>query len=115
MLEISSTTEPNLLLISLKGDITSASAPQFEQALASYLAGGGAPFWLFDLEALSFTSSAGLRVFLAYAKKVKKAGGRLVLCSVQASVLEVLEISGFTQILTLAKDASEGRSLLSKP
>ncbi|MFA5262409.1 MAG: STAS domain-containing protein [Opitutaceae bacterium] len=114
MLEITQTAEQGLLRIALKGDITSASAPQLEQALAASFQGTSSPRWLLDLEALSFTSSAGLRVFLSYAKKIKNAGGRLVLCGVQASVLEVLEMSGFTQILTLAPTADDARRLLAQ-
>jgi anti-sigma B factor antagonist len=112
MLEISSIPNQGFLRIILRGDITSASAPQLDQALAVCLVEGSPPRWLLDLGGLAFTSSAGLRVFLAYAKKIKTAGGTLVFCSVQQAVYEVLEISGFTQILTIAPDAEAARPLL---
>lgn len=114
MLEITQTPDQEILKITLKGDITSASAVQFEQALAASFAGAKAPRWLFDLSGLSFTSSAGLRVFLSYAKKIKNAGGRLVLLNAQAAVYEVFDVSGFTKILTFSKDPAEARTLLTK-
>ena len=112
MIAITQTAEPELLLIVLQGEITSTTAPQLDQALAASLAGDAPPRWLLDLGGLTFTSSAGLRVFLTYAKKIRNAGGRLVLCSVQPAVHEVLEVSGFTQILTIAPDAGAARPLL---
>jgi anti-anti-sigma factor len=112
MLEITRIPSQGFLHIALKGEITSATAPQLERALADCLAGDQPRLWLLDLEALPFTSSAGLRVFLTYTKKIKTAGGRLVFCSVQPAVAEVFEVSGFTQILGIAPDAAAARHLL---
>ena len=110
MLEIKSATELTHLHIRLRGELTSATAPQLDTALAVLLAGPAKP-WVLDLEELSFSSSAGLRVFLSYAKKVPNAGGRLVFCAVQPTVLEVLEMSGFTRILSLVSNADAARRL----
>ena len=109
MLDILPTTESGLLVVSLRGEITSASAPGLEQALQAALAGVTPPRCVLDLAGLTFTSSAGLRVFLALAKRIKTAGGRLVFCAVQPAVREVFEVSGFTQILTLVPDLAAAR------
>jgi anti-anti-sigma factor len=113
MFEIIPANETTHTRIALRGELTSATAPQLEAALAALLA-TGAKRWLLDLGALAFSSSAGLRVFLSYAKKIKNASGRLVFCAVQPAVLEVLETSGFTQILTLTPTAEDGRRLLAQ-
>jgi anti-anti-sigma factor len=112
MLEITSTDHPEYLQISLRGEITSASASQLERTLAELLAKGPPPRWLLDLGDLLFTSSAGLRVFLTFAKRTKTAGGRLAFCNVRPAVAEVFEVSGFTQILTIAPDAAAAAVLL---
>lgn len=112
MIEINSTTDQECIHIVLRGELTGATAIQLDLALGDRLAGGQPPRWLLDLGALTYTSSAGLRVFLTYAKKVKAAGGRLVFCSLLPAVAEVFEISGFTQILTIAPDAAAARRLL---
>ena len=109
MLEIVPTSAAGFIHVALRGDITSASAPQLEQALTVALAGQVPPRCVLDLEQLTFTSSAGLRVFLAFAKRIKTAGGQFVLCAVQPAVFEVLEMSGFTRILTLAPDLAAAR------
>ena len=111
MLEVTQKTEAGYLHLVLRGEITSLSAPQLEQTLLGRLAVDPTVRWLLDLGGLTFTSSAGLRVFLAYAKKAKASGGRLVFCSVQPDVFNVLEVSGFTQILTIVRDPEAARPL----
>jgi anti-anti-sigma factor len=109
MLEITSTSATGYLHILLRGQITSTTALQLEQALLAAIAVQAAPQCLLDLSDLVYTSSAGLRVFLTFAKRVKNAGGQLVLCAVQPAVYKVLEMSGFTQILTLVPDVTAAR------
>jgi anti-anti-sigma factor len=114
MFESLPSDEKTHTLVRLRGELTSATAPQLDATLAALLTSGQSR-WLLDLSELTFSASAGLRVFLSYAKKNKNAGGRLVFCSVQPAVLDVLTTSGFTQILTLVPTAAEGRQLLATP
>ncbi|MBK8476171.1 MAG: STAS domain-containing protein [Opitutaceae bacterium] len=111
MLEILPTPAEGFALVTLRGDINSASAPQVEQAITAALAGQNPPRCVLDLSGLTYTSSAGLRVFLACAKRIKTAGGTFVLCAVQPAVYDVLDVSGFTRILTLAPDLAAARLL----
>lgn len=110
MFALTQTDETTHLRISLKGDITSATAPQADAALGAILA-TGRNRWILDLSELTFSSSAGLRVFLSYAKKLKNAQGRLVLAAFQPPVLEVFHVSGFTQIFTITSTVEEARRL----
>ena len=54
---------------------------------------------VFDFSKTDYISSAGLRVVLVAAKKVR-AGGAIALCNANEQVGEVLEISGFLDIIT---------------
>ena len=63
-----------------------------------------------DLEQTSFVSSAGLRVFLATAKKLMAVGGTLRICNANEVVKEVLEMSGFTTILEVKDDLESAMS-----
>lgn len=53
-----------------------------------------------DFTGLEYISSAGLRVLLA-AQKVMNKQGKMVLRGVNSTITEVLEITGFVDILTI--------------
>jgi anti-anti-sigma factor len=56
---------------------------------------------LIDFAEVDFVTSAGLRAVLVLVKKVKAAGGSFALCAVQEPVREVLDITGFTDMLRI--------------
>jgi len=62
---------------------------------------------LVDFEKLDYISSAGLRVLLATAQKLKAEDGALRVCSLNETVQEVFDISGFSTILSVFKTESE--------
>jgi anti-anti-sigma factor len=62
---------------------------------------------LVNLEKLDYISSAGLRVLLVVAKKLKANAGELRICSLNAVVKEVFDISGFDMILPVSASESE--------
>lgn len=53
-----------------------------------------------DMEELAYLSSAGLRVILAAQKQMNKQG-RMIIRKVNDMVMEVFEVTGFTDILTI--------------
>ena len=88
------------VVVSAEGQINSENAPAMEADLLSRVDQGEHRIVL-DLGLLSYISSAGLRVVLLLAKRLKQVGGKLVLCSLQSRVREVFDISGFLAILTV--------------
>jgi anti-anti-sigma factor len=54
-----------------------------------------------DFGKLEYVSSAGLRVLLLGQKEAKKNGGVMTLCGVSPEVMDVFEITGFADILTI--------------
>ena len=65
-----------------------------------------------DFSQLAYISSAGLRVLLMAAKRVKTENGALILCGMQDHIQEVFEISGFLQILTVAGTRQEAEAMI---
>jgi len=73
---------------------------------------GGSDRILFNFTDLNYISSSGLRVLLATAKKLRTSGGKMIVCSLNATVQEVFDISGFGAILNLASNEEEALAAL---
>ncbi len=84
--------------MALIGSFDTNTSPDAESHLNELMADGVTKIVL-DFEALDYISSAGLRVCLSVAKKIKAADGAFRLCNLNETVQEVFDISGFTTIL----------------
>ncbi|MBQ7139436.1 MAG: STAS domain-containing protein [Clostridia bacterium] len=97
-MNINTKQEGGKLTIALEGRLDTSSAPQLEGMLKEALRG------VTDLEMdfadLAYISSAGLRVLLS-AMKVMKKQGSMVVRNVNETVMEVFEITGFADMLTI--------------
>ena len=91
-----------VFIVSAAGQINSANAAEVEKNVLEWVEEGERK-WILDMGGLEYISSAGLRVVLLLAKRLKQNGGHLVLCSLQPHVLEVFDISGFLSILDVAE------------
>ena len=92
--------EGTKLTVALEGRIDTLTAPQLETELAPLL--GGVEALVLDLTQVAYISSAGLRVLLSTHKKMLAAGGSLTISNAVPAVREVFDITGFSDILTLA-------------
>jgi anti-sigma B factor antagonist len=54
-----------------------------------------------DFAKLDYVSSAGLRVLLNVQKRMNVSGGKFIIRNVNESVMEVFEMTGFADILTI--------------
>ena len=85
-----------ILTVALDGRLDTATAPELETFLAENFNGTAA--LVIECEKLIYVSSAGLRVLLATQKKAK---GSMKLIHVCELVMEVFEMTGFADILTI--------------
>ena len=85
--------------IDLKGRIDSSNAPAVEQEIFSRLEGSERAPVVLDCAGLEYISSAGLRVLL----RVKKSNPDLTITGVSSEVYEILEMTGFTEMMTVEK------------
>ncbi len=98
MLSISRVREDGKLTLALEGRLDTISAPELEACLKEEL--GGSEELVLDLEKLDYISSAGLRVLLAAQKTMCRRGG-MKLRGVNKTIMEILEVTGFADILTI--------------
>ncbi|HEY8332147.1 MAG TPA: STAS domain-containing protein, partial [Tardiphaga sp.] len=78
----------DILVLRLSGRLDSSGAPELERVLLEKLASGKKRL-VFDLSALEYVSSAGLRVVLLAGKKLRGVQGKLVLVGIRDMVREV--------------------------
>ena len=86
-------TNGNVTLI-VAGRLDTTTAPELEKELDFT----GITSVEFDLADLEYVSSAGLRVILMVQKNMK---GNFVLKNVKPEIMEIFEITGFADILTI--------------
>lgn len=86
------------LIVSLVGRLDTTTAPELESELNASL--DDVTDLELDFEKLEYVSSAGLRVLLAAQKKMNTKGTMKVK-NVSADIMEVFEITGFSDILTI--------------
>ncbi len=98
-MQIQVTEENGTRILAVEGRIDTVTAPDFEQKLLAELA--SVRNLRIDLEKVVYVSSAGLRAFLTGQKYANKNGVEMSLFHVSDTVIEVLEMTGFMDILTV--------------
>jgi anti-anti-sigma factor len=97
-MDIVMTTESNIAVFSIIGQLDAVTSPELEGRLGRWFEEPGTSLVL-DLNGLDYISSAGLRIILSAAKKMKSRNGKLCLSRLQPRVKEVFQVSGFSSII----------------
>ena len=95
-IEIKRSEEKTILKI--VGRLDTTTAPALDKIINEDIA--DVKNLVLDVKELEYISSAGLRVFLGAQKKMQKIGSMKVI-NVREEVMEVFEITGFSDILTI--------------
>lgn len=85
------------LTIKLEGRLDTITSPELEKELGDL---NGINSIVFDFENLDYISSAGLRTLLSCQKKIK-IQGTMVIKNVKSEIKDVLDMTGFSDILTI--------------
>ena len=96
MLEITKERNGESLKVGLKGRLDTNTAGDLEDALDLE----GIQELTIDFTDLDYISSAGLRVLLA-AQKIMSLSGEMKVENVSESIMEIFDLTGFTDILTI--------------
>ena len=91
-------------MITIKGRVDSATAPQLTQALEAANDGGKYKL-VVNMADLEYMSSAGFRALLAAQRNCKRYNrGEVVLANVPGRIREALELAGFTELFKTFDD-----------
>ena len=86
------------ITLEVVGRLDTITAPMLEKAIAENIQ--DAKHLVLDFSGLEYISSAGLRVLLGAQKKMQKIGS-MKLINVREDVMDVLEMTGFADILVI--------------
>lgn len=81
----------------LEGRLDTSTAPQLEKEIQGL---DDVTCLRLDFEKLDYLSSAGLRVILIAQKKMNRCG-EMIISHVNETIMEVFEVTGFVDILTI--------------
>jgi anti-anti-sigma factor len=101
-MEIKIETMKRTVMVSVSGEVNSATAPDLDQSLRDLIAAGNKNL-VINLRGVSFMSSAGLQALIGAQMKVRRMvpGGNVVLSEVPPRLKDTLELVGFHHIFTL--------------
>ena len=99
MASVTKRIENDTLYLELAGRVDTSNADQIEQSIQRIRAESSAANCIIDAEKLEFISSAGLRIILRLLKELKQ----LKVINVNSDVYEILDMTGFTDMLTVEK------------
>lgn len=88
------------LRLRLTGEVDAATAPLLEARIGDAVRAGYAQVIL-DFVDLQFIDSSGLSVLVSNHKRLRDAGGDLVVDSPPAAALRLFEIAGLDRVLTI--------------
>ena len=93
--------QSGVTVLAPSGRIDTVTSGALEDVVRSTV-DGGARDLLVDFADVEYISSAGLRVFLVLAKRMRDLRGRVVLCGMGQPVRQVFQLAGFLPLFTVA-------------
>ncbi|MBO6214276.1 MAG: STAS domain-containing protein [Lachnospiraceae bacterium] len=87
------------VMITLKGVLDTPAAPMLTEALEDAIE--GTTKLTFDFAGLEYLTSAGLRVLLEAQQNMDDNGSEMILKNVSEDIMEVFELTGFDDVLTI--------------
>lgn len=90
----------NEKIVVIEGRVDAVSAPELETKVS--------PLWsvanttlVFDCEKMEYISSSGLRIVLSAHKQITAKGGKFILRNLTQEVRSVIDMTGFSRIITI--------------
>ena len=96
--EVEKKLEDDKLYVAVEGRLDTITSPDLEKEINESIE--GVKELTIDFEKVEYISSSGLRVLLAEQKVMNKQGS-MKLINVNDTIMEIFEVTGFTDILTI--------------
>ena len=105
-MKIINATVESIQVLRFEGNLDMNTAKDAQES-ADKVIDGGAVKIIINFDKVNFVSSAGLRVLLYTAKRMKNAGGEMRICGLNDSVQEIFKITGFDKIFNVLPGETE--------
>ena len=99
-MEVKILEQNNETIVVIEGRVDTVTAPDLELKVSQIWAQQGI-ILVFDCEKLEYVSSSGLRIILSAHKQVTAKGGKFILRNLSKEVRSVIDLTGFSRILTI--------------
>lgn len=106
MIEISSTSENNYLVLSVEGEADASSSIELDKRIREAFE-EGIPNILVDCTNLNYISSAGLGVFMSYIEEINQKSITFIIFGLSEKVAKVFGILGLDQLLNIKSTKEE--------
>ena len=113
MVQIDTIKENDFTILIINGEVDASSSIQLDESLGA-LVSNGDPKILIDCGGLNYISSAGLGVFMSYIEDVKTKNIKMALFGLNDKVMNVFEILGLDQLLTIVNTKKEAVSRINE-
>jgi anti-anti-sigma factor len=95
-----------VVLIEVEGEVDAHTVRKLDEALNDLLAQGHSRL-LLDASHMGFISSAGLRAIMFAHREVRRRGGQVRVCGLDAHVRRIFEMAGLDECLHLSDSRQE--------
>ena len=109
-MDIQETQQNGFVTLGPVGDLDANSSVELDEVIQTMVEEGKVKIHI-DGENLKYISSAGCGVFISYLDEINSQGGKLVFSDLSDNVLDVFELLGLNQIVTIVKTRDEVPSL----
>ena len=111
MLDVKVNQQGQVTIVAASGSIDPVTSKDLDNDLKGQLQQGRFKI-VADFSQVTYMSSAGFRVLLATLKECRAKGGDFVIAAPQKNIVQLLEMSGFTNFLKVYPSVSEAAAKL---
>ena len=112
MINITTTIEGDNHVIMVEGDVDASSSIHLDEALTELANDESVKYILVDGSNLNYISSAGLGVFMSYIDDFKNKNIKMVIYGLSEKVVNVFQILGLDQLMTIVSEKKEAKEKL---
>lgn len=96
----------SVTILKMKGYLDAYTSLEFEEKMKEIVESGAYKI-IVNMKNLSYISSAGFGVFMAFVDEVRRNGGDIKFCCLSEKIDEIFELLGFKHIFDVLNDENE--------